>query len=171
MTEKQKSELPGPEDPNWLPIGADNALWVVGGLVRKGVQVAYRERGDDHIELMLLDPQQPPPEPLYVEGPSKYFYYMWAPDVFPPQPWFEEDLRLRRKAGLQEEKADAPPARCKPGPQPTADWKNRLTDYVRCLQRSGKQIPTAAKLAQWCGANLGYTPDVSEININQYISR
>src|SRR6516225_1554624 len=54
--------------------------------------------------------------------------------------------------------------RRKPGPRPTADWKNRLTQHVRCLQGSETQIPTAAKLAQWCGANLGYTPDVSEIN-------
>jgi hypothetical protein len=82
--------------------------------------------------------------------------------------WMPRDIGVTPDSTVRILRSALPAAarrkRRKPGPRPTADWKNRLTQHVKCLQGSEKQIPTAAKLAQWCGANLGYTPDVSEIN-------
>jgi len=82
--------------------------------------------------------------------------------------WMPRDAGVTQDSVIKVLRSALPAAarrkRRKPGPRPTADWKNRLTQHVRCLQGSETQIPTAAKLAQWCGANLGYTPDVSEIN-------
>ena len=146
MAKKQKSELPGLEDRRWVPLGDDNALWTVGDWVRKGLRVAYRERGDDHIELMLLDPRRPPPEPLYIEGPSRYFYYVWEPDFFKLRPsWSQEEERVRRKAGLQEEEVAARPQSQPPGPKPKHDWPIQVARHLISLIQAGKPVPTSKK--------------------------
>jgi hypothetical protein len=164
MTGKQ--ELPGLEDPRWMPLGADEALWMVADWVNRGVRVAYREREGDHTGLVLANPSQPPPEPLYVEGPSKYFYYLWSPDlsvVFAP-PWSQEEERVRRKAGLKEKGVFPPPAPRQRGRKAKADWKVYVANYVGRIEGAGEELPTAAEVAERCLETLGYEPDIGEIN-------
>jgi hypothetical protein len=164
MAKKRQDGLPGLDDRRWMPLGDDNALWNFADLVRRGLRVAYRERADDHIELTVVDPSQPPP---YAEWPSKYFYYYWAPDLSAllAPPWSQEEERVRHKAGLKEEEVVFPPPPPRQrGRKPTADWKVKVAFYVGRIKGSGEELPTAAEIATWCGETLNCHPDIGDIN-------
>jgi hypothetical protein len=51
----------------------------------------------------------------------------------------------------------------KPGPRPKKDWPTYVKNKLRELKRSGKPIPTAAKFCQDCQNELGYQPDLREM--------
>jgi hypothetical protein len=161
MTKKQQQSLPGIDDPRWIPLG-DNAA-TARILATKGLRIARRKR-EDHRELVPLDPGLSL-EALCLGGQSKYFYYIWEPDQFRLNSVLtEEEERFWRRVAETEQQEKDVVGRRKPGPKPTADWKSRLAHRVGYIEGSGEEMPTAAKLAEWCGVNLGYTPDVSEIN-------
>jgi hypothetical protein len=161
MAKKQQDGLPGLDDQRWLPLG-DNAA-TARVLAIKGLRIACRERGD-HRELAPLDPGLSL-EALCPGGQSKYFYYIWEPDQNRLYSLLtDEEERFWRRVAETEQQNKEVVGRRKPGPKPTADWKTRVAYYVGCIKGSGEELPTAAELAQWCGTNLGYTPDVSEIN-------
>jgi len=154
VDKKQSPVRPGLENPNWLPIGYPH---IAQNMAIRGVRVAYRDRGDPNCELVRLDPGRPPDEQ------SNFFYYAWGPDFSMFTPWLEEEEQVRRKFVRQREVV-ARPKSGKRGRKPTADWKNRVAYHVGYIEGSGEEIPTAAKIAEWCGQTLGYAPDPSDIN-------
>jgi hypothetical protein len=162
---KQWHLLPGLDDPDWAPLGRN--VKMARSLAFKGVRIMRRERAD-HRELAPLDPLDPglPPKALYVGGQSSYFYYAWGPDIINPAQWLQEKEQLHRNPGQQKEDEEvvARPRPRKPGPKPTADWKSHVAYYVGCIKGSGEEMPTAAKIAEWCEAKLDYHPDISDIN-------
>jgi hypothetical protein len=142
----------GLDDPNWrLMGGGGDCAWTALDLAIRGVRIAYRERGN-HTEFLPLDPELPP------NGPSRYFFYVWAPDVLKFVPGSQEEQgRCTQEAAVR-------PRSRKPGRKPTADWKTRVAYYVGCINGSGEEAPTAAKIAEWCVETLGCDPDPSDIN-------
>ena len=59
---------------------------------------------------------------------------------------------------------DMPSDRRKPGPRPTKSWKLYVAaELHRIVEIEGKQPPPASDLAQFCEDNLGYQPDLREI--------
>jgi hypothetical protein len=79
-------------------------------------------------------------------------FYIWRPDFEKLWPGQREDETVAQ-----------PVRRRKPGPQPTANWKSRVTYHVGYIKGSGKNIPTAVKIAEWCVETLRYHPDISDI--------
>lgn len=54
--------------------------------------------------------------------------------------------------------------RRKPGPQPTENWKLYVAaELHRIVEIEGKQPPPASHFAQLCEDNLGYQPDIREV--------
>ena len=162
MVKKQKSELPGLSsahtiaDRRWVLLGDD--VRVARDMATRGLQIMCRERGD-HVELVPLDLGLPP------EALTNYYFYVWHSDIFPPNPALEEDYQLRLKLWQQgQEKAAAPPAPRTPGPKPRRDWPIHVAHYVGYVKGSGKEIPTAAKIAEWCETKVNYSPDPGDIN-------
>jgi len=159
---QQPPVRPGLEDPNWLPIGDDDAAWIAQDMAIRGLRIAYRKRGDPHCELTPLDPRLPP------EGQSNLFYYSWGPDHSKLASWWweeEERLRerLRPKGGRQGEEAVARHQPRKPGPKPRYDWPTQVARHLINLIRSGKPEPTPQEMAQHCVDTLGYEPDFREL--------
>ena len=59
---------------------------------------------------------------------------------------------------------DKPSDRRKPGPRPTKSWKLYVAaELHRIVEIEGNQPPPASDLAQFCEDNLGYQPDIREI--------
>ena len=100
MVKKQKSGLPGLssahtiEDRRWVPLGED--VRMAQDMAARGFRIMCRERGD-HVESVPLDLG------LSAEALTKYFFYAWHPDMFPPNPGLEEDYQLRLKIWQQEQ--------------------------------------------------------------------
>jgi hypothetical protein len=58
---------------------------------------------------------------------------------------------------------ESKPPRSKPGPRPNMDWPTYVENAVKELIRSGKPIPTAAYFCQLCEDELGYQPDIRQM--------
>jgi hypothetical protein len=86
-------------------------------------------------------------------------FYLWEPDCVKEWPALAPQAVAAREADASE----PPSPRRKPGRKPRGNWKLEVATEVGLYYRRGKPIPAANELAQFCQDELGFQPDISEI--------
>jgi hypothetical protein len=119
---------------------------------------ACSPNGDIRVGFRLPPNHHGPSKPSFTLT-ANWTFYLWEPDCVKVWPALAPQATAAREADASE----PPSPRRKPGRKPRGNWKLEVATEVGLYYRQGKPIPAANELAQFCQDELGFQPDISEI--------
>ena len=114
--------------------------------------------GDIRAAFRLPANHHEPSEPSFTLTAS-WVFYLWEPDCV--KAW--SALAPQAVSARRADASEPPSPRRKPGRKPRGNWKLEVATEVGLHYRQGKPPPAAKELAQFCQDELGFQPDISEI--------